>query len=68
MKNHWRKFADWHFIKEWHTTNMNKQELEKLKELLEQFVSQDYFGMGEMNEIKQVEAVIELVDGAIINL
>lgn len=47
---------------------MNKKELEKLKELLEKFVSQDYFGMGEMNEMAQVEAVIDLVDGAIINL
>lgn len=47
---------------------MNKQELETLKALLEKFVSQDYFGMGEMNEIEQVNTVIDLVEGAIINL
>lgn len=47
---------------------MNKTELETLKALLEKFVSLDYFGMGEMNEIQTVNDTIELVDGAIINL
>jgi len=46
---------------------MNKEELETLKALLEKFVSQDYFGMSEMNEIEQVRTVIDLVDGAIEN-
>jgi len=36
--------------------------------LLENFTSQDYFGMAEMNELNQVHAIIDLVDGAIINL
>lgn len=47
---------------------MNKTELETLKALLEKFVSLDYFGMAEMNELQQVNTVIDLVDGAIINL
>ena len=46
---------------------MNKTELETLKVLLEKFVSLDYFGMGEMNEMQQVNTVIDLVDGAIYN-
>lgn len=47
---------------------MKKKELETLKDLLEKFVSLDYFGIGEMNEIEQVDTVIDLVEGAIINL
>lgn len=47
---------------------MNKQQLKQLKAMLETFVAQDYFGMGEMNEMEQVRTVIDLVDGAIINL
>lgn len=46
---------------------MNKKELETLKALLGKFVSQDYFGMSEMNEIEQVNTVIDLVEGAIYN-
>lgn len=48
--------------------DMNKKQLEQLKELLEKFASQDYFGIAEMNELEQVNTVIDLVDGAIINL
>ena len=47
---------------------MNKQQLELLKTMLDTFVAQDYFGMAEMNEMQQVRAVIDLVEGAIINL
>lgn len=47
---------------------MNKTKLETLKALLEKFVSLDYFGMGEMNEIQTVNDTIELVEGTIINL
>lgn len=46
---------------------MNKTELKTLKALLEKFVSLDYFGIGEMNEMQQVNTVIDLVDGAIYN-
>jgi hypothetical protein len=46
---------------------MNKTKLLKLKELLNEFLDLDDFGMGEMTEIEQVKTVIDLVDGAIIN-
>lgn len=46
---------------------MEKEKLEQLKKLLQEFADSDTFGLGEMEYLEQVNEVIELVDGAIIN-
>ena len=46
---------------------MTKEQLQQLKGLLEIFYQSDFFGLGEMDELKQIETVQQLVDGAIIN-
>lgn len=44
------------------------KELQELKTGLQKFHDSDLFGLGEMEELKQIKTVIELVDGAIINI
>lgn len=47
---------------------MTTEKLKALKEVLTEFRNDDMFGLGEMAEIAQIDTVIELVDGAIINI
>jgi hypothetical protein len=46
---------------------MKTEKLDELRKLLLEFVNSDVFGMGEMQEMQQVNAVIDFVNGAIIN-
>ena len=47
---------------------MNIEKLNELKTMLTDFRNDDMFGLGEMAEILQIDTVIDLVDGAIINI
>lgn len=46
---------------------MQKNKLQTLKILLEEFYNSPIFGLGELEYAEQVKNVIDLVDGAIIN-
>lgn len=46
---------------------MTTQKLTELLALLNDFAASDIFGLSEMHELTQVNQVIELVEGAIIN-
>jgi hypothetical protein len=46
---------------------METQKLNELKKLLKEFSDSDFFGLGEMEYIQQINDMIDLVDGAIEN-